>query len=82
MASNEFHGLSGSKLATARRQLGGRGYDGMSQADGELTSDQGRAEQMHFPGTRASEFIGPVKHDEQITGYIYLYFYAGIKSYS
>lgn len=37
MASNEFHGLSGSKLATARRQLGGLGYDGMSQADGELT---------------------------------------------
>lgn len=70
MASNEFHGLSGSKLATARRQLGGRGYDGMSQADGELT----RAEQMHFPGTRASEFIGPVKHNEQITGYIYFAF--------
>ena len=38
MASNEFHGLAGSKLAMARRQLGGLGYDGMSRADGELTS--------------------------------------------
>ena len=37
-------------------------------------TDQGRAEQMHFPGTRASEFIGPVKHNEQITGYIYFAF--------
>ena len=30
--------MAGSKLAMARRQLGGLGYDGMSRADGELTS--------------------------------------------
>ena len=79
MASNEFHGLSGSKLATARRQLGGLGYDGMSWAD---WPGQGWADALSWNQSIGIYWTSKTQWANYWIYLLRLYFYAGIKSYS